>query len=101
MGPLGIKGFEWVIILIVILLIFGPKNLPKLGKAIGKTFSSLREGMSEGKKSKAAAENAEDAAQEGADDGGVFPLAGLGPVQVNHVQAAEAQFFEPLGHVGW
>ena len=25
------KGFEWIIILVVALLIFGPKNLPKLG----------------------------------------------------------------------
>ena len=29
------KGFEWVVILIVALLIFGPKNLPKLGKSLG------------------------------------------------------------------
>ena len=42
------KGFEWVIILIVALLIFGPKNLPKLGAAFGKTVKNLREGMSDG-----------------------------------------------------
>lgn len=40
------KGFEWVIILIVALLIFGPKNLPKLGKSLGSTVKNLREGMS-------------------------------------------------------
>ncbi|MBQ9002450.1 MAG: twin-arginine translocase TatA/TatE family subunit [Eggerthellaceae bacterium] len=48
----GMGGFELVIILVVILLIFGPKNLPKLGNAIGKTVSNLRSGMNEGKKKK-------------------------------------------------
>ena len=46
----GMGGLEFVIILVVILLIFGPKNLPKLGKAFGKTVSNLRAGMNEGKK---------------------------------------------------
>ena len=41
------KGFEWIVILIVALLIFGPKNLPKLGKALGSTVKNIREGMSE------------------------------------------------------
>ena len=37
---------ELLIILVVVLLIFGPKNLPKLGSAIGKSVKSLRDGMS-------------------------------------------------------
>ena len=41
------KGFEWIVILVVALLIFGPKNLPKLGKALGSTVKNIREGMSE------------------------------------------------------
>ena len=45
----GIGVLELVIILVVVLLIFGPKNLPKLGNAIGRTFKSLRDGM-DGKK---------------------------------------------------
>ena len=36
---------ELLVILAVILLIFGPKNLPKLGSAIGKGVKSLREGI--------------------------------------------------------
>lgn len=48
----GMGGFELVIILVVILLIFGPKNLPKLGSALGKTVSNLRSGMNDGKKKK-------------------------------------------------
>ncbi|MBY4797432.1 twin-arginine translocase TatA/TatE family subunit [Collinsella sp. AGMB00827] len=41
------KGFEWIVILIVALLIFGPKNLPKLGKSLGSTVKNIREGMDE------------------------------------------------------
>ena len=40
---------ELIIILAVILLIFGPKNLPKLGSALGKTVKNLRDGMGAGK----------------------------------------------------
>ena len=48
LGPM-----ELVVILIVVLLIFGPKNLPKLGSAIGKSVKNLREGLDSGKKEKA------------------------------------------------
>ena len=40
--------FELIIILVVVLLLFGPKNLPKLGKSVGATVKSIREGMEEG-----------------------------------------------------
>lgn len=40
LGPL-----EIIVILVVALLIFGPKNLPKLGSALGKTVKNVREGM--------------------------------------------------------
>ena len=36
---------ELLIILVVVLLIFGPKNLPKLGKMFGKTMKNFKEGM--------------------------------------------------------
>ena len=39
------KGMEWILILIVVLVIFGPKNLPKLGKSLGSTVKNIREGM--------------------------------------------------------
>lgn len=45
MKILGLGVPELVIILVVVLLIFGPKNLPKLGASLGKTVKSLREGM--------------------------------------------------------
>ena len=42
---LGMGIPELAIILVVVLVIFGPKNLPKLGSAIGKTVRNVREGM--------------------------------------------------------
>lgn len=39
-GPL-----ELLVILAIALLIFGPKNLPKLGKSLGQTVKNVREGM--------------------------------------------------------
>ena len=34
---------ELLIILVVVLLIFGPKNLPKLGKMFGKTIKGMED----------------------------------------------------------
>ena len=45
---LGMGAPELIIILVVVLIIFGPKNLPKLGKSLGKTAKAVREGMEEG-----------------------------------------------------
>ena len=52
-GPL-----ELIVILVVVLLLFGPKNLPKLGSAIGKTVKNLRDGLNSGKKDKKKEEEA-------------------------------------------
>jgi sec-independent protein translocase protein TatA len=38
---------ELIIILAVALLIFGPKKLPEMGSAIGKSIKEFRKGMSE------------------------------------------------------
>jgi len=45
---LGMGMPELVIILVVVLLIFGPKNLPKLGASLGRTVKNVRDGI-EGK----------------------------------------------------
>lgn len=42
---LGLGGPEILVVLVVVLVIFGPKNLPKLGSALGKTVKNVREGM--------------------------------------------------------
>ena len=61
MKILGMGMPELLIILAVILLIFGPKNLPKLGGAIGKTVKNLREGMGGGKAIEEVIEEVEEA----------------------------------------
>ena len=38
-------GTELFIILLVVILIFGPKNLPKLGSAMGRFISNLKAGQ--------------------------------------------------------
>ena len=43
-------GFEIILILIVafvLFVVFGPKNLPKLGKMVGSTMKEVRKGMEE------------------------------------------------------
>ena len=65
-GPFG--PLEIVIILVVILVLFGPKNLPKLGTAIGKAVKNLREGLGGGKKVEEAEEPASKAATETKDE---------------------------------
>ena len=42
---LGMGAPELIVILLVALVLFGPKNLPKLGTALGQTVKSVREGM--------------------------------------------------------
>jgi sec-independent protein translocase protein TatA len=44
----GVGLPELLIVLVVVLLLFGPKRLPQLGKSLGKTVRSIREGV-EGK----------------------------------------------------
>lgn len=44
-GPLGLP--EVLIILVVVLLIFGPKKLPELAKGLGQSVREFRKGMKE------------------------------------------------------
>ena len=41
-------GWEWVIILVIVLLVFGVGRVGKLGKELGRGISAFREGISEG-----------------------------------------------------
>lgn len=54
LGPL-----ELVVILLVVLVLFGPKNLPKLGSALGASVRNLREGMNSSKDTSATTAQAE------------------------------------------
>lgn len=42
-----ITGWEWIIIALVILLLFGGKKIPELMKGLGKGVKSFKEGMNE------------------------------------------------------
>lgn len=41
------KLFEVILIVIVLLLIFGPSKLPQLGKSLGDTFRGFKKGLNE------------------------------------------------------
>ncbi len=41
-------GWEWVIILVIILLVFGVGRISKLGSELGKGISAFRQGVKEG-----------------------------------------------------
>jgi sec-independent protein translocase protein TatA len=43
----GFHGLDLLVILVVALLIFGPKRLPEMGSAIGKSIKEFRKGMTE------------------------------------------------------
>jgi sec-independent protein translocase protein TatA len=41
-------GWEWIIILVIVLLVFGVGRISKLGSELGKGISAFRTGLSEG-----------------------------------------------------
>jgi sec-independent protein translocase protein TatA len=45
--PSWIGPWEIAIVLVLALLIFGPKKLPDLGKSLGKSITGFRQGMKE------------------------------------------------------
>lgn len=45
--PLMIQGWEWIIIALCVLLLFGGKKIPELMRGIGKGVKSFKQGMKE------------------------------------------------------
>ena len=43
--PLAIQGWEWIVIALVVLLLFGGKKIPELMRGLGKGVKSFKEGM--------------------------------------------------------
>ena len=46
----GLGMGELVILLVVVLLLFGGKKLPQLGRALGSSINQFKDGLKEGKK---------------------------------------------------
>ena len=42
------SGSEWIIVLVIVLLVFGGSQLPKLAKNLGKAQKEFKDGLSEG-----------------------------------------------------
>ncbi|HZD21900.1 MAG TPA: twin-arginine translocase TatA/TatE family subunit [Acidimicrobiia bacterium] len=45
-----IRGQEWLIVLLVVLLIFGARKLPELARSLGSSAKEFRKGIEEGAK---------------------------------------------------
>ncbi len=45
--PLAIHGWEWIILALLVLLLFGGKKIPELMRGLGKGIRSFKEGMKE------------------------------------------------------
>jgi sec-independent protein translocase protein TatA len=44
------SGPEWIIVLVIVLLVFGGSQLPKLAKNLGKAQKEFKDGLAEGMK---------------------------------------------------
>lgn len=45
-----IRGQEWIIVLLVVLLVFGARKLPELARSLGSSAKEFRKGLEEGSK---------------------------------------------------
>ena len=41
----SLRGWEWIVILVIVLLVFGVGRIGKLGGELGKGISAFREGL--------------------------------------------------------
>jgi sec-independent protein translocase protein TatA len=57
-----IRGQEWLIVLLIVVLIFGARKLPELARSLGASAKEFRKGIEEGGK-EAAAEQASDTSE--------------------------------------
>lgn len=46
----NLRGWEWIIIALLILLLFGGKKIPELMRGMGKGVHSFKQGMEEAKR---------------------------------------------------
>jgi sec-independent protein translocase protein TatA len=85
--PFGLQPIHLAVIVVVALVIFGPKRLPQLGRWIGRTFTEFRKGareMTDGFKeetTRARTESTPTSKSDGASPGptGPYPESAIGP----------------------
>jgi sec-independent protein translocase protein TatA len=46
------RGAEWIIILVIVILVFGPGRIGKLAGELGKSIKSFREGLASNEEEK-------------------------------------------------
>ena len=50
------SGSEWIIVLVIVLLVFGGSQLPKLAKNLGQAQKEFKDGLAEGMNEKSDAD---------------------------------------------
>ncbi len=53
----GLGGWEWLILLVIVLLVIGPGRIAKIASELGQSIRNFRDGLSGDKKSDSADEN--------------------------------------------
>lgn len=53
---MNIQGWEWIVILVVVLLVFGIGRIGKLGEELGKGVRAFRDGVKDATKDEKAVE---------------------------------------------
>lgn len=61
-------GWEWLIILLVVLLLFGGKKIPELMRGLGKGVKSFKQGLNDAKEELNKIDDEEDATPKGKKD---------------------------------
>lgn len=61
-------GWEWLIILIVVLLLFGGKKIPELMRGLGKGVKSFKQGLNDAKEELNKIDDEEDTTPKGKKD---------------------------------
>lgn len=62
-GKMNIQGWEWIIILVIVLLVFGIGRIGKLGEELGKGVREFRKGVREGNQEEEAEEGKQEESQ--------------------------------------
>jgi sec-independent protein translocase protein TatA len=68
-----IRGQEWLIVLLIVLLIFGARKLPDLARSLGSSAKEFRKGIEEGSKEDAESTQTNASEEAGSKDSSEVP----------------------------